>query len=182
MEDGMKRKIQMQLEITKNCFDARSSNGRIQMDEIFNVSASAIEKLEIAGVLSKEELDGLKTFQDDLKDAVGSYEKFDLNKDGFIDWNEFMALMMQARSNYYKMLFKKFDLNQDDQIDKAEMDLIVQKLKEKGETERSDQLKDLFHNMLKNFDEDNDGKINVNEFVNAIKNLKDSNNLMIKDL
>ena len=102
----------------------------------------------------------------------GAVERFDIDKDGFIDWDEFLALMMEVRSSYYKSLFKMYDLNKDNQIDKSEMETIVAQIKARGEAEKGKKMEELFNIMLKNFDDDGDGKINIFEFTNAIKSLK----------
>ena len=68
----------------------------------------------------------------DLTGQMYTAELVDVDKDGFIDWDEFLALMMEARSSYYKSLFKTYDLNEDNQIDKSEMETIVAQIKARG--------------------------------------------------
>ena len=96
----------------------------------------------------------------------------DLDKDGFLDWDEYMALLMDARSTFTLGLFTKFDLNGDGEIDQAEMDTVVAKLKDSGDDFMAKNMRDNFDLMLKNFDANGDGKISISEYVNAIKNMK----------
>ena len=67
----------------------------------------------------------------------GAVERNDVNNDGFLDWAEFIALMMEAKSNYTMGLYKKYDLNGDGEIDQEEMDKVVAKIKDSGDEDMS---------------------------------------------
>ena len=99
-------------------------------------------------------------------------EKNDLDKDGFLDWTEYMSLVMDARSTYTEELFTKFDLNGDGEIDQEEMDAVVASIKESGNELKANEMRDNFDIMLKNFDANGDGKISISEYVNSLKNIK----------
>ena len=143
--------------------------------------------MELAGISSKEESQDFKEFIDELKvkhfehfiygfkviiQGLVSFDKFDINKDGFIDWEEFLGIILEARNKHHLELFKKFDLNQDNQIDELEMKLIVKQLKDKGNNAKAESLEKLFNIMLTNFDDDKDGQINVDEFTKFFKHLE----------
>ena len=83
-----------------------------------------------------------------------------------------MALNMEARSTYYMALFKKYDLNNDGEIDQSEMDEIVAKMNESGNTTMAQDMKERFESMLANFDANGDGMISLTEFSEAIKSVK----------
>ena len=92
-----------------------------------------------------------------------------LESDGFVDWSQFGSLVMEARSCYYRSLFKMIDLKGRDQIGKAEMDNILARIKNQ---EFGKHLEELFYIMLKNFGQESDGTIDIVDFINAIKNMK----------
>ena len=69
-------------------------------------------------------------------------------------------------------LFKKYDLNGDGEIDQTEMETVVAQIKDSGDEDMSETMRETFDLMLKNFDENSDGKISISEFANAIKNMK----------
>ena len=69
-------------------------------------------------------------------------------------------------------LFKKYDLNSDGQIDQSEMDKIVAKMNESGNTAMAKEKRETFDSMLANFDANGDGMISLTEFLEAIKNMK----------
>ena len=69
-------------------------------------------------------------------------------------------------------LFKKYDLNGDGEIDRTEMETVVAQIKDSGDEDMSETMRETFDLMLKNFDENSDGKISISEFANAIKNMK----------
>ena len=91
---------------------------------------------------------------------------------GLVDWAEFGGLMMEARSSYYKSLFKTFDLSDYNRLGKEEMDTILAQVNEAGKKEIGKRLEELFFIMLNNFDERGDGTINIVDFINAIPKLK----------
>ena len=95
-----------------------------------------------------------------------------MNKDGFLDWDEYMALMMEARSTFTLGQFSRYDLNGDGEIDQAEMDTVVAAIKESGNEFMANVMRQNFDLMLKNFDANGDGEISIAEFANAIKSLK----------
>ena len=95
-----------------------------------------------------------------------------MDKDGFLDWTEYMALVMEARSKYTMGLFTKYDLNGDGVIDQDEMKTVVANIKETGDEFMANIMRQTFDLMLKNFDANNDGMISISEFINAIKNMK----------
>ena len=45
----------------------RANDGKIPVGDILDVSLAAKDQMEKAGLLSAEDLDGIKTFQDDLQ-------------------------------------------------------------------------------------------------------------------
>ena len=45
----------------------RANDGKIPVSDILDVSLAAKDQMEKAGLLSAEDLDGIKTFQDDLQ-------------------------------------------------------------------------------------------------------------------
>ena len=136
--------------------------------------------------MSEDELDDIKKYRNELQVIPYIYgdlellksasilltcvqevvESCDINKDGFIDWSEFMALIMEAKSTYIQSLFKTYDLNNDSLIDKCEMKTIVAQINDGGNGTRANQMREVFDFMLANFDENVDGKINVGEFTN----------------
>ena len=69
-------------------------------------------------------------------------------------------------------VFKKYDLNNDGQIDKSEMDTIVAKMNESGDTAMAREKRCTFDSMLANFDANGDGMISLAEFLDAIKSMK----------
>ena len=91
---------------------------------------------------------------------------------GLVDWAEFGGLMMEARSSYYKSLFKTIDLSDYNRFGKEEMDTILAQVNEAGKKEIGKRLEELFFIMLNNFDERGDGTINIVDFINAIPKLK----------
>ena len=91
---------------------------------------------------------------------------------GLVDWAEFGGLLMEARSSYYKSLFKTIDLSDYNRLGKEEMDTILAQVNEAGKKEIGKSLEELFFIMLNNFDERGDGTINIVDFINAIPKLK----------
>ena len=79
---------------------------------------------------------------------------------------------MEARSSYYKSLFKTIDLSDYNRLSKEEMDTILAQVNEAGKKEIGKSLEELFFIMLNNFDERGDGTINIVDFINAIPKLK----------
>ena len=69
-------------------------------------------------------------------------------------------------------LFKKYDLNNDGEIDQSEMDKIVEKMNESGNTTMAKDMRERFDSMLANFDANGDGMISLTEFSEAIKSLR----------
>ena len=94
-----------------------------------------------------------------------------LSHRGLVDWAEFGGLVMEARSSYYKSLFKTIDLSNSNRLCKQEMDAILAQVNKDGRKEIEKPLEELFYIMLKNFDENGDG-INIVDFINAIQKLK----------
>ena len=68
-----------------------------------------------------------------------------------MDWTEFMALVMKARSTFYMALFKKYDLNSDGEIDQSEIDKILAKMNERRNTTMAKDIRERFDSMLINF-------------------------------
>ena len=99
-------------------------------------------------------------------------EKNGLDKDGFLDWTEYMALVMDARSTY-----TNFDLNGEWEIDQDEMDAVVASIKESGDELMTNEMRENFDIML--FYSNGDEKVSISEYVNALRNIKVLHALLI---
>jgi len=97
------------------------------------------------------------------------WRMYDTNKDGFIDFREFMmVLYVMSHGNSeenLRQIFRVFDINNDGNIDLDEMKRIVKDLlKHDGEIKNVESISEsAFYEM----DENKDGKINQVEFSNA---------------
>ena len=60
------------------------------------------------------------------------------------------------------------------------MDAVVAAINESGDEDMARKMRDTFDLMLKNFDANDDGKISISEFTNAIKTMKVDINSIIK--
>jgi len=97
---------------------------------------------------------------------------YDTNKDGFIDFREFMMVLYVmshgSSEENLKQLFRVFDINNDGSIDLNEMNRLVKDLlKHDGELKDKKQIKSLSKCAFSEMDENNDGKVNQEEFSKA---------------
>merc|ERR1719431_2112113 len=168
VSEHVRNKIAKGIEIMKNCFGARANDGKIVLADVTPVFVAIMEEYKQVEILQDEleKNEGIKKHLDSL------VEKNDLDKDGFLDWTEYMTLVMDARSTYTEELFTKFDLNGDGEIDKEEMEAVVASIKESGNELKANEMRENFDVMLKNFDANGDGKISISEYVNSLKNIK----------
>jgi len=100
------------------------------------------------------------------------WRMYDTNKDGFIDFREFMmALYVMSHGSSeenLKQLFRVFDINNDGNIDLDEMKRLVKDLlKHDGESKDIKKVKSLSECAFSEMDENNDGKVNQEEFSKA---------------
>jgi len=97
---------------------------------------------------------------------------YDTNKDGFIDFREFMmALYVMTHGSSeenLKQLFRVFDINDDGNIDLNEMKRLMKDLlKHNGDLKNRKKVESLSVSTFDEMDENNDGKINQEEFSKA---------------
>ena len=100
------------------------------------------------------------------------WRMYDTNKDGFIDFREFMmALFVMSHGSSeenLKQLFRVFDINNDGNIDLDEMKRLVKDLlRHDGELKDRKRVESLSESAFTEMDENNDGKINQEEFSKA---------------
>merc|ERR1712066_159406 len=106
------------------------------------------------------------------------FRMYDSNKDGHIDFREFM-IVLYIMSNgspeeNLKQIFRVFDINNDGRINLAEMKRIVNdlfKLIDEKDIESASQ-EILVKNAFSEMDEDGDGEISEEEFIKACLNQK----------
>merc|ERR1712179_289758 len=116
-----REQINKGIEITRKCFSARATDGKISNKDAMPVFVAIMEEYQEVEILQQEKLinEGIK---ENLEALVG---QSDLDKDGFLDWDEYMALLMEARSTFTLGLFTKFDLNGDGEIDQLRWILLL---------------------------------------------------------
>jgi len=119
-----------------------------------------------AGITTEEEIEDVRSFDGTFQAVV---EVCDVNNDGFIDFEEFKALIMQAKVVYIEELFKTYDLNLDGFITQDEMDTVIAGIEKPV---RAKKVRELFDMMLANFDADGDGRISLTEFTDSMKTMK----------
>ena len=93
----------------------------------------------------------------------------DANNDGFIELEEFKALLSLVESVYFESLFSTFDINMDGFITQDEMNTVVAGIDNEVRAKR---MRQYFDMMLANFDADKDGQISLSEFTESMKTLK----------
>ena len=93
----------------------------------------------------------------------------DANNDGFIELEEFKALLSLVESVYFESLFSTFDINMDGFITQDEMNTVVAGIDNEVRAKR---MRQYFDMMLANFDADKDGQISLTEFTESMKTLK----------
>ena len=134
------------------------------------------------GVLSEEEL--IKGFtesfccltREDAEIEVKKvFENIDINMNGNIDMTEFLMATVKkeelASLDRVKKAFMLFDTDNNGYISDSEFYEIFQGLKPSDENDQSSN--QAWEEMLKNFDKNNDGKINLDEFITFIQSFKD---------
>lgn len=121
------------------------------------------------GKLSKEELSEyyFKVMGDyDNADIENIMEKIDADKNGFVDYSEFIRATISAsvinNANNLKLAFKKFDLDNSGKISPEEFKNVLQGSFEYGE--------EVWKQIVKLADKNRDGEIDFNEFVQMIVN------------
>jgi len=100
------------------------------------------------------------------------WRMYDTNKDGFIDFREFMMVLYVmshgSSEENLKQIFRVFDINNDGNIDMDEMKRLVKDLlKHDGEFKDIKKVESLSECAFSEMDENNDGKINQEEFSKA---------------
>jgi len=85
--------------------------------------------------------------------------------DGYMDFKEFQIMMMKDKHGYVMEMFKEYDLNNDGTITQAEMTEIISTLETNNNQIHAQKMKEFFSFMLKNCDQDGDGNIDKQEFL-----------------
>eukprot|EP00091_Calanus_sinicus_P002782 TRINITY_DN12890_c0_g1_i1.p1 TRINITY_DN12890_c0_g1~~TRINITY_DN12890_c0_g1_i1.p1 ORF type:complete len:156 (-),score=47.93 TRINITY_DN12890_c0_g1_i1:54-521(-) len=115
-----------------------------------------IDQSELLGMMSRL---GVEVSKKDLEDRM---LEFDYDKDGIIDFPEFLCLMKEVVSDVHdekrlRETFSMFDADNNGFIDIDELSTIMEKL---GQTLNIDQIKE----MIMSADMNKDGKISFEEF------------------
>ncbi|XP_034479572.1 neo-calmodulin [Drosophila innubila] len=95
-------------------------------------------------------------------------DEIDLDGDGEIDFFEFLQMILKRMEGLNKdenlmAAFKLFDRDEDGFISPIELRTVMYNLGERCTEEE-------FHDMMREIDLDNDGKISYQEFVNGVRN------------
>ena len=127
------------------------------------------------GVLSKEEIyDGYKTCYGELQaqqmvDEI--FAKIDLDKNGYIDYNEFLTASMSKnqimRKQNLKLAFKSFDKDGSGSISIEEILAMFSQNAQMTDEEK----KELEAQLIKDWDKNGDGQLDANEFEEMLVNL-----------
>lgn len=100
------------------------------------------------------------------------FRVYDTNKDGYIDFVEFMVvfhiLSEGTPEEVLLRLFRTFDVNGDGQISKKEMQRLVKDLHSLMDTEGKGQEKSVADAAFSEMDSDKDGVVTSGEFVRAV--------------
>ena len=100
------------------------------------------------------------------------WRMWDTNFDGFIDFQEFMlalhVMSVGSPEENLRQIFRVFDMDNNGVIDMSEMRIVVKDFS-KLELERDDNLQetDVALQAFREMDENVDGKVTLEEFVNA---------------
>lgn len=129
----------------------KNKDGKISLEE-YKAAAKALDK----GIICEN-------------DAVKAFKAMDSDKDGFIDFKEFMEMFngegSKIKEEDIKSAFQVFDINGDGKISAEELSQIFKRL---GESCSLSACK----KMVKGVDSDGDGLIDLNEFTRMMMNGK----------
>jgi len=161
-----KERIQKSLASLSEVFHSKATDGKIVNAQAMEVYYDILEMSKAAGIVTEEEIEDVKSFDGTFQAVV---EVCDVNNDGFIDFEEFKTLIMEAKAVYIEELFKTYDLNLDGFITQDEMDTVVAGIEKPI---RAKKVRELFDMMLANFDADGDGRLSLAEFTDSMKSMK----------
>jgi len=164
-EESQER-IQKSLASLSEVFHSKATDGKIVNAQAMEVYYDLLEVSKAAGIVTEEEIEDVKSFDGTFQAVV---EVCDVNNDGFIDFEEFKTLIMEAKAVYIEELFKTYDLNLDGFITQDEMDTVVAGIEKPI---RAKKVRELFDMLLANFDADGDGRLSLAEFTGSMKSMK----------
>jgi len=164
--DESKERIQKSLASLSEVFHSKATDGKIVNAQAMEVYYDLLEVSKAAGIVTEEEIEDVKSFDGTFQAVV---EVCDVNNDGFIDFEEFKTLIMEAKAVYIEELFKTYDLNLDGFITQDEMDTVVAGIEKPI---RAKKVRELFDMLLANFDADGDGRLSLAEFTDSMKSMK----------
>jgi len=164
--DELKETVEKQIALVKECFDAKATDGKIVNAQAMGVYFDLMEKHKEFNLITDEEIEDMKSFAKEFQKAV---DAADANNDGFIELEEFKALLSLVESVYFESLFSTFDINMDGFITQDEMNTVVAGIDNEVRAKR---MRQYFDMMLANFDADKDGQISLTEFTESMKTLK----------
>jgi len=164
--EDSKARIEKSIASLSEVFHSKATDGKIVNAQAMEVYYELMEVYKVAGFISEEEIEDLKSFDGAFQAVV---EVCDANNDGFIDFEEFKTLIMEAKSAYIEELFKTYDLNLDGFITQDEMKTVVAGIEKPI---RAKKVRELFDMLLANFDADGDGRLSLAEFTASMKTMK----------
>lgn len=162
----------------------KDNDGTLSMEEL----RSGLENNNLFELLRKDyscELDDKQLLNDEFELIL---EALDTDKDGKIDYNEFLQATIDAQSNLnqttIKEMFNMFDIDKDGTIDRNELQQIFSKEKagifktfssqQKSQGNGTDDESDIIMEIMREVDKNNDNIITYEEFNEALtKRLRD---------
>jgi len=167
MPQEYKEKLSKQIQILENCFENKAVAGKVAVGDILDVTNAADIKLREAGLRPNTTMN----FQDDLQGVVDKFEGED-----FVDWSQFGSLILQARGVYYESLLKslleKLELSETKKITTADIEGIKEMLMKEGNEELANHVGHVSSILFSNFDQNDDGTVQIADFIYALKNAK----------
>jgi len=88
--------------------------------------------------------------------------------DGYMDFQGFQDMMTKDKKDYVMEMFKEYDLNNDGTISQEEMKQIVSTLEKNNDHIHAKKMESFFSFMVKNCDQDGDGNIDKQEFLDGM--------------